>query len=185
MPKNSTLNPSKAVLDNSVSVSNVVMGAVDRILSKMEQRSSAHHLRQVIVVDKSLNMPLGKMLAQVAHAGKKLLIENLVPRKKESPWEKALKFISGRKEPTSLEIKEVPFLREWLEGSYATICVLVRSPEELMEVYERAKAAKLPCAMVVDEGRTVFNGVQTKTCCAIGPAPKELLDPVTGHLKLL
>lgn len=39
--------------------------------------------------------------------------------------------------------------------------------------------------LIVDNGKTEFNGVKTPTCLAIGPAEDVDLEPVTGHLKLL
>ena len=43
---------------------------------------------------------------------------------------------------------------------------------------------KLPSALVIDEGRTeLSNG--SITCLGIGPATKELIDEVTGKLRLL
>lgn len=65
------------------------------------------------------------------------------------------------------------------------MCLRVESEAELDAIYERALEAGLPCAMIIDAGKTEFNGVPTKTCCAIGPALPAELDPITGHLKLL
>ena len=38
--------------------------------------------------------------------------------------------------------------------------------------------------MIIDLGKTEFNGEPTKTCLAIGPNKTELIDSITGHLKL-
>jgi PTH2 family peptidyl-tRNA hydrolase len=39
--------------------------------------------------------------------------------------------------------------------------------------------------MIEDNGATEFNGVKTKTCCAIGPHSDEKFEGVTDHLPLL
>lgn len=39
--------------------------------------------------------------------------------------------------------------------------------------------------MIVDSGKTEFNGISRKTCIAIGPSQSEIIDRITGHLSLL
>ena len=48
-----------------------------------------------------------------------------------------------------------------------------------------ARAADVPCALIVDAGTTEFHGVPTKTCCAVGPAWADAVDAITGGLPLL
>jgi PTH2 family peptidyl-tRNA hydrolase len=43
----------------------------------------------------------------------------------------------------------------------------------------------LPVVLIEDAGLTMFNGVKTKTCLAIGPAKDSEIDEITGSLKLL
>ncbi|MBB3752469.1 PTH2 family peptidyl-tRNA hydrolase [Mycolicibacterium sp. BK634] len=74
---------------------------------------------------------------------------------------------------------------EWLGGPFTKICLAVDSEEQLLEVYNAAKAAGLITSLITDNGQTEFGGVQTITCCAIGPDTNENLDPITGGLKLL
>jgi len=73
----------------------------------------------------------------------------------------------------------------WMTGRFAKICVGVTSEAELDDVMARARAAGLPCALIVDAGRTEFHGVPTKTCCAVGPAYADEIDAITGMLPLL
>jgi PTH2 family peptidyl-tRNA hydrolase len=61
----------------------------------------------------------------------------------------------------------------------------VGSEAELLEVYESALVAGLHTSLIVDAGRTEFNGVPTKTCIAIGPEFPERLVGITDQLKLL
>ena len=103
-------------------------------------------------------MGRGKEIAQGAHASMKATLLNL----------------------------EHPSVQAWLNnGSFTKIAVGVSSEEELHSLVLRAQEAGIITALIVDSGRTVFKGVPTVTCCAIGPATQEELFPITGHLPLL
>lgn len=106
---------------------------------------------------KDLNMKVGKMCAQAAHASMKA---------------------------TLLHMND-PRVKEWLGGMFTKIAVGVNSEEELLGVYNKAKEAGLISELITDSGLTVFNGVPTNTCIAIGPDTPENLQPITGSLKLL
>lgn len=77
-----------------------------------------------------------------------------------------------------------PAILEWMNESFAKICVRVDSEQELMEIFGKAKQAGLEVHLVTDSGKTEFKG-PTKTCLAIGPDYEDKIDPITGHLKLL
>lgn len=63
------------------------------------------------------------------------------------------------------------------------IAVKVDSEEELLELDRCAKGKGVFSSIVRDAGQTqVAPG--SRTVIAIGPAPKEILDEITGHLKL-
>ena len=76
-------------------------------------------------------------------------------------------------------------MREWVEGTFAKICVRANDEEELLGLLAKARNRGLPCALVTDHGRTEFHGKHTNTCIAIGPARDTDIDSITGHLKLL
>jgi PTH2 family peptidyl-tRNA hydrolase len=83
-------------------------------------------------------------------------------------------------------LEECPYIREWLGvGGFKKICLQVETEEELDEIYNKALAKGIHCAMIIDSGKTEFKGVPTKTCCAIGPWNEEEIDEITGHLDLL
>jgi PTH2 family peptidyl-tRNA hydrolase len=124
-------------------------------------------IKQIIVMRKDLNMRKGKMCAQAAHASMAVLLQFID--------------LSSGTHGLGVDLST----REWLGGLFTKICVSVDSEAELDAVVEAARAAGLPHALITDSGATEFNGVPTKTCCAIGPAPAESLQPITGHLKLL
>lgn len=111
--------------------------------------------KQVIVVNKSLGMSQGKLAAQVAHASTLSLLQS-----------------------------NDSVACGWLANSYPKIVLQVESTQDLLNLYNKAKDAKLPAALVIDEGRTeVING--SITCLGIGPETKNLIDEITGDLRLL
>lgn len=134
-------------------------------------------LRQIIVIRKDLPMTAGKMVAQGAHASMAVLLD--YPAQGWRAW-------LVKKLCPELFLLEFPLdLQTWLSGKFTKIAVRVESEAELVSVFEKASAAGLPCKMITDAGLTAFKGVPTRTCCAIGPASRSALDPITGGLKLL
>lgn len=114
-------------------------------------------MKQVIALRTDLGMRKGKLVAQGAHASVAVVVNN-VPD---------------------------PRIDEWLENSFTKICVRVDSELELLDLYEKAKAANLLVELITDNGKTEFGGVPTRTCVAMGPDEDERLEPITGKLKLL
>lgn len=128
-------------------------------------------VKQVIVMRKDLGMRKGKMIAQGAHASMKALLDRrTAPTSPDS---------------TELTFTLTPAMAQWLSGRFTKVCVSVNSEAELDEVCRKAEAAGVPCAMIVDAGKTEFHGVPTKTCAAVGPAWADEIDAITGALGLL
>ena len=115
--------------------------------------------KQVIVMRKDLNMRKGKMIAQGAHASMKVFLDRSHVVGDDSGMDHRVLLTTDP-------------MREWIEGL-------------LIDIYNKAKEAGIPCSMIEDAGLTEFNGVVTKTCIAIGPEYPEVIDPITRHLKLL
>lgn len=130
------------------------------------------NVKQVIVMRKDLNMRKGKMIAQGAHASMKVFLDRGMM---QYPLDGDQTFA----------FTVTPAMAGWLEGAFAKVCVYVESEEHLLRLYAQAEAAKIPCALIQDSGRTEFHGVPTYTCCAIGPAPCAEIDAITGSLPLL
>ena len=126
--------------------------------------SEQNSIKQVIVMRNDLNMRKGKMIAQGAHASISFMTRRL-----------------GFSEKIKLSKVE----QEWMDTSFAKVCVRVDSEEQLLEIYQRAKDAMLEVHLITDSGRTEFHGEPTKTCLAIGPDYSSRIDPVTGGLQLL
>jgi PTH2 family peptidyl-tRNA hydrolase len=133
----------------------------------MSTSSSERAAKQVIVMRKDLNMRKGKMIAQGAHASLKVILD------------------AGSRTNHVFVIAAWPALAAWLAGRFTKVCVAVDSEAALDAIAEKARAANLPCAIIVDSGATEFHGVPTKTCIAVGPAWSDEIDAVTGELTLL
>lgn len=72
---------------------------------------------------------------------------------------------------------------QWLQKDFPKITLEVYSEEQLLAIYAQAQSAGLPCALVEDNGWTVFKNKKTATVVGIGPAESAAIDVVTGHLK--
>lgn len=77
-----------------------------------------------------------------------------------------------------------PFVKEWVVGNFRKVTLYVEEDHELIEIYNAAKKAGLPCALIKDAGLTEFNGVPTLTSVGIGPANEDEIDKITKHLPL-
>lgn len=137
--------------------------------------------KQIIVIRKDLKLPKGKLAVQVAHASVKAIMD--------AAWRTTMGPDHFFKELHTMAVYGFPTtspIIEWLtNGDYAKVCVTVEAEKDLDFIFENAKLAKLPCAMIIDHGRTVFNGIPTKTCVAVGPDYPDKIDRITGHLPLL
>jgi PTH2 family peptidyl-tRNA hydrolase len=114
--------------------------------------------KQVIAVRGDLGMSPGKIAAQVAH-GSIAAAERA--RKEKRKW-----------------------LREWLREGQKKAVVKVGSEGELLGLKKHATELKIPCELIQDAGLTEVQPGSI-TVLAIGPAPTELVDKVTGNLPLL
>ncbi|KAJ8910489.1 hypothetical protein NQ315_012336 [Exocentrus adspersus] len=114
--------------------------------------------RLIMGVRNDLKMQKGKVAAQCGHAA-------------VAAYAKALK-----EKPRTL--------KNWLRfGRGTKIAVRVDSEEELLDLDKRAKQLDVLSSIVRDAGQTqVAPG--SRTVIAIGPAPKSVLDKISGHLKL-
>src|SRR3989304_77840 len=114
-------------------------------------------------------MPPGKLAAQVAHATMAFLTRRLKPKNYYNPCD------------TVCYLKTAE--RDWLDNSFAKVVLGVDSEEELEAICKRAEGG-FEVHRIGEDGRTVFNGIPTFTCIAIGPNYNGLIDQITGHLRL-
>jgi len=115
-------------------------------------------MKQVIVARADIKMGKGKLAAQVAHASLAAAEEAMARRES---W-----------------------FSEWKDHGQKKIVVRAQSEDELRDLLKRARARKLPAALIEDAGLTQLEP-GTATCLGLGPAPDEELDLLTGALKLL
>lgn len=136
------------------------------------------YAKQVIVMRTDLGMRKGKMIAQGAHASVAWLSNGLT-RVHVAP--------GPHREPgwTTANITLNQAEDAWLTGDFTKVCVRVDSEEELFAVEKAAIYAHIQCNLITDAGKTEFHGVPTVTCLAIGPDWADVIDEITGHLKLL
>lgn len=112
-------------------------------------------MKQVIVVNEALKLPRGKLAAQVAHASVASLLGT-----------------NGEQQ------------KRWFEVGMPKMVLAGENEEEITELYQMAVDAGIPAHIIKDAGRTVV-APGTITCVGLGPASKEAIDGITGHLKLL
>jgi PTH2 family peptidyl-tRNA hydrolase len=124
--------------------------------------------KQIIVVRRDLNMRKGKMCAQVAHAAMMFLTRN-----------------NSAENPMQVHVELSKPEADWLQNSFTKIVVGVDSEDELNAVVYAAHEADVEVHVCIDNGTTEFHGVKTMTCAAFGPEDEEVLNKITGHLKLL
>ncbi len=114
--------------------------------------------KQVIVVRTDIRMSKGKLATQVAHAS---VTAAFHAYKEFREW----------------------FSAWWAEGQKKVV-LRGGGEKELIRYFTDATRAALPRALIRDAGRTELPE-GTLTAIAIGPAPEDVIDKITGHLKLL
>jgi PTH2 family peptidyl-tRNA hydrolase len=114
--------------------------------------------KQVIAVRTDLDMSKGKIAVQVAHGAVSSAEQTRVL--KQDVW------------------------KAWFREGQKKVAVKVGSEEELLELRRNAIGHSLPNALIRDAGMTELPP-GTITVLGIGPAKAEIIDEVTGELKLL
>lgn len=115
-------------------------------------------VKQVIVVRTDLDMGRGKIAAQVGHA---CVMGAEHVRRSHPDWYAA-----------------------WWELSQKKVVLKVSGLKELHQIRTHAIDLNLPWSEVNDAGHTQL-APGTTTCISMGPAPDDMINRVTGSLKLL
>lgn len=134
--------------------------------------------KQVIIVNKELKMPAGKMAAQVAHASCMAYLYvrgDVDDMYKGNPMRPKHRFVDNRMANT--------IIWGWTRQGYPKVVLQVKNEEELKKYFRLAQAAKITSYIVCDEGRTQLKG-RHYTACAIGPWGSDKIDEITKDLKL-
>lgn len=111
--------------------------------------------KQLIIVRNDLNLPKGKLAAQVAHAAVECVLRS-----------------------------EKNIIKSWRGEGMAKIVLRVDDLKDLQKFNQLAKDANIITALITDAGHTVVEP-GTVTCLGIGPEKSEKLDKLFGELKLL
>lgn len=114
--------------------------------------------KQCLVARADLQISTGKLAAQIAHAA---VGSAEAARKTKRGW-----------------------YRGWASEGQKKVVLLANSLDHLLSLETKAKAMKLPTALIKDMGMTELPA-GTVTALGIGPAPEELIDRVTSSLPLL
>ncbi|KAI9737195.1 MAG: hypothetical protein M1818_005727 [Claussenomyces sp. TS43310] len=134
--------------------------AVATAKAKSAWENRTEECKLVLVVRTDLGMTKGKIAAQCGHA-------TLA----------CYKYFLAHDARSSI-------LRRWERQGQAKIALQVRSEEELQELQAKALSLGIVAEMIADAGRTqIASG--SHTVLGVGPAPKSVIDGITGHLKLL
>ena len=111
-------------------------------------------MKQAIVARADLGMGEGKLAAQVAHAS--LMAYEDAPARDQ---------------------------KEWKGDGQKKVVLKANGEQALFELAEKAKAERLPHAIVRDAGHTELEP-GTASALAVGPASDKRIDAVTGDLSL-
>ncbi len=118
-------------------------------------KAAEERVKQIIVVNESLELPRGKLAAQVAHAAVAAFLE-------------ADEVAKGL----------------WLTTGMPKVVLKSAGAGELRRLENEARDRGIPACLITDAGRTVLPA-GTITCLGLGPAPATALDELTGELKLV
>ena len=79
---------------------------------------------------------------------------------------------------------EAALMRQWERQGQAKIVVQVKTQEEMTELMNKARSLGITAECIHDAGRTQI-AAGSMTVLGVGPAPKSMVNQVTGNLKLL
>ncbi|XP_074079673.1 peptidyl-tRNA hydrolase 2, mitochondrial [Macrotis lagotis] len=111
----------------------------------------------ILVVRNDLKMGKGKVAAQCSHAA-----------------------VSAYKQ---VQRRNPELLKQWEYCGQPKVVVKAPDEESLAELLTHAKVLGLTVSLIQDAGRTQIEP-GSRTVLGIGPGPVDLIDKVTGHLKL-
>ncbi|KAH7259669.1 peptidyl-tRNA hydrolase PTH2-domain-containing protein [Fusarium redolens] len=126
-------------------------------------KDNGEECKLVLVVRTDLGMTKGKIAAQCSHATL-ACYKTLSRAPANSPQSQILK--------------------RWERLGQAKIAVQVKSQDEMLELRRKARSLGITAEVIQDAGRTQIEA-GSMTVLGVGPAPRSLVDQVTGGLKLL
>uniref|UniRef100_UPI00358E886C peptidyl-tRNA hydrolase 2, mitochondrial-like n=1 Tax=Myxine glutinosa TaxID=7769 RepID=UPI00358E886C len=133
----------------------VVMGTTDMESTSLAREGGEEKL--VLVVRSDLGMGKGKVAAQCAHAA-----------------------VSAYKRAAQSNAEG---LRRWEYSGQSKVVLRAQDENALSQLLAHARTLGLPVSLVQDAGRTQI-APGSRTVLGIGPGAADIVDKVTGHLKL-
>ena len=120
-------------------------------------------MRLYAIIRGDLEMPPGKLAAQAGHA-----------------------FLDAFGECQRLDPARAALYRT--DGHGTKVVLRAEDRFDIEHLCKQAQASGLPCALIVDSGHVLpphFDGSPIITALGIGPARREEIDHITGHLQLV
>lgn len=139
------------------SSSKTLMAAVGNGASEASVMGEGGEFKMILVVRNDLKMGKGKVAAQCSHAA-----------------------VSAYKQ---VQRRNPELLKQWEYCGQPKVVVKAPDEETLIELLGHAKEVGLPVSLIQDAGRTQI-APGSRTVLGIGPGPADLVDRVTGELKL-
>lgn len=132
-------------------------------------------IKQVIIVREDLNMPLGKLAGQTAHASMLFVLKHMDMSRFEN-----IDSIFDK-----IELKFTKYQKSWfIDKLNKKVILKVKNEEEMLAIAYKAKEMFIETHVLTDAGLTVFKE-PTRTCVAIGPDLSDKIDKITKNLSLL
>ena len=124
----------------------------------MASTSNPEDIKQVIIIRADLRMGKGKIAAQTAHAS----LDAYIKAKAQTPQ----------------------IVDKWMRQGMQKTVLKVDGEKELMELCSACKEMGIVCSIITDAGKTQIEP-GSRTCIGIGPGKSEIIDRISGELKLL
>ncbi|NXS61388.1 PTH2 hydrolase, partial [Brachypteracias leptosomus] len=125
--------------------------------SEADIMGESGEFKMVLVVRNDLKMGKGKVAAQCSHAA-----------------------VSGYKQ---LQRRNPELLKQWEYCGQPKVVLKAPDEETLIQLLAHAKHLGLTVSLIQDAGRTQI-APGSQTVLGIGPGPADVIDKVSGHLKL-
>jgi len=148
-------------------------------------------VKQVIVVNKGLNMSKGKMAAQVSHASMAFITKPILFDKREMFTHPVIDQDSGMQSGVTYDLFLDNDSFEWMKNSFTKVILEVKNENGLLKLIEKAKengfVEDKDFFCIRDNCRTELIPDETGTrltCIGFKPMQSEKIDIITKKLQL-
>lgn len=137
--------------------SKTLMTALGNSTGESSVMGEGGEFKMILVVRNDLKMGKGKVAAQCSHAA-----------------------VSAYKQ---VQRRNPELLKQWEYCGQPKVVVKAPDEDTLIDLLGQAREVGLPISLIQDAGRTQI-APGSRTVLGIGPGPADLIDRVTGNLKL-